>query len=291
MGLCPKIHETEVGTPKSKPTERLALGSPPAYARAAWFARRPGTSLNGMASLTRSARLLRTLIVATCVFPLVQACGRSEPGDYLYNSDGTISVAASSNTGGDSVTTGGTRNTTGGANGRGGSGTGGTRVNPGGGTSVGTGGSTTPGGGRSTVGGSSGQAGSGQGGSGVAGSPSAGTGAGGQPGNPITCGQSVCNSSTQSCCVGLAGATCIGKGQMCGGAVLGCTLNSDCPGNDICCIALTGDISAASSCKARCDNQGSGRDRQLCQTDDECQPPFRFCTATIFGVSVCTRRP
>src|SRR3954466_10258255 len=67
-----------------------------AYARRAWFARRPGTSLSGMASLTRSARLLRTLIVGACVFPLVQACGRSEPGDYLYNSDGTISEAASS---------------------------------------------------------------------------------------------------------------------------------------------------------------------------------------------------
>ena len=247
-----------------------------------------------MASLTRSARLLRTLIVGTCVFPLVQACGRSEPGDYLYNSDGTISVAASSNTGGDSTTTtGGTRNTTGGANS-----TGGTRIIPSGGASTGTGGSgTTPGGGKSSFGGTStgtggtGKAGSGQGGSGVAGSPQAGTGAGGESGNPITCGKDVCDSSSQSCCVGLAGANCIPKNQACGGAVLGCTLNSDCPGNDVCCIALTGDISAASSCKNRCDNMGTGRDRQLCQTDDECLPPFRFCTPTIFGVSVCTRRP
>ncbi len=242
-----------------------------------------------MASLTRSARLLRILIVSTCVLPLVEACGRSEPGDYLYNSDGTISVAASSSTGGDSATTGGTRNTTGGANGRSGSGTGT------GGASVGSGGSSTPGGGKSSFGGSgiggSGKAGSGQGGIGVAGSASAGTGAGGEPGNPITCGQSVCDSSTQSCCVGLAGANCIQKNQACGGAVLGCTLNSDCPGNDVCCIAITGDIRAASSCKARCDNMGNGRDRQLCQADNECLPPFRFCTATIFGVSVCTRRP
>ena len=253
-----------------------------------------------MASLTRSARLLRMLIVGTSVFPLLQACGRSEPGDFLYNSDGTISVAASSSTGGDSFTAGGTRNTTGGANGRGGASAGGGTRNTTGGVSVGTGGASTPGGGRpsggSSVGGTGaggiGKAGSGQGGSGVAGSPQeAGTGAGGSPGHPITCGNDVCDSTVESCCVGLAGALCIKQNQACAGAVLGCTLNADCAGNDICCIAVTGDVSAASSCKARCDNMGTLRERQLCQTDDECAAPFRYCTPTIFGVNVCTRRP
>jgi len=239
--------------------------------------------------------LLRTLIVGACVFPLVQACGRSEPGDYLYNSDGTISEAASSSIGGDAPSRGGTRNTTGGATGRGGTvtaggarpGTAGSSV---GGTSVGG-----VGAGGSSVGGvgvgGTGRGGNAQGGTGVAGSAQAGTGAGGSPGNPITCGADVCDSSVQSCCVGLAGAQCIKKNQACGGAVLGCTLSSDCPGNDVCCISITGDIDAASSCKARCSNMGTGRDRQLCQTADECTAPFRYCTATIFGVSVCTVRP
>jgi len=256
-----------------------------------------------MASLTRSARLLRTLIVATCVLPLAQACGRSEPGDYLYNSDGTISEAGTPSVGGDAVTGGGTRNTTGGTTGRSGSGSGGTRIGTGGsgvttgGTSVGGSGVTTGGtnvGGTGIGGtgvGGTGIGGTGIGGTGVAGSGQAGTGAAGSPGNPITCGADVCDSARQSCCVGLAGAACIKKNAACGGAVLGCTLSSDCPGNDVCCISITGDISAASSCKATCNNMGTGRDRQLCQTDDECRMPFRFCTPTIFGVSVCTRRP
>jgi hypothetical protein len=88
----------------------------------------------------------------------------------------------------------------------------------------------------------------------------------------------------------LAGLGCIRKGQACAGAVLGCTVNADCQGNDVCCVSITGDLADASSCKARCDSGGLGRDRQLCQTDDECAMPFRFCTPTIFGVNICTRR-
>src|SRR5205085_1483799 len=95
---------------------------------------------------------------------------------------------------------------------------------------------------------------------------------------PITCGTQTCDADTQVCCAGLGGIGCIGINQECGGAVLGCTVNEDCSGRDVCCISITGDVNAASGCKASCDTMGMGRDRQLCQTADECRPPFRFCT-------------
>ncbi len=100
---------------------------------------------------------------------------------------------------------------------------------------------------------------------------------------PLSCGTQTCDANAQVCCAGLGGIGCIGINQDCGGAVLGCTVNEDCGGNDICCISITGDVNAASSCKPTCDTMGNGRDRQLCQTADECRPPFRFCTPTIFG--------
>ena len=105
----------------------------------------------------------------------------------------------------------------------------------------------------------------------------------------MTCGNETCDANNEFCCAGF-GLTCLPKGQICNGATLGCTTNADCDGNDICCISITGDASAASSCKAQCDFMGGGRDRQLCQVDGDCRPPFRFCTETIFGVNICTRR-
>jgi hypothetical protein len=238
-----------------------------------------------MASSPRSARLLRALLVASCLFPLVQACGRSEPGDYLYNADGTISEGARGNTtaGRGSTTTGGTRNGTAGASSTGGIGTGATGPIGFGGTAVVGGGGPIPHGGSASVGGRTGTRGTATtGGISSAGAPAE---------SPITCGSQTCDGNTQVCCAGLGGIGCIGINQDCGGAVLGCTVNEDCAGNDICCISITGDVNAASSCKARCDTMGNGRDRQLCQTADECLAPFRFCTPTIFGVNICTRRP
>jgi hypothetical protein len=243
-----------------------------------------------MASLPGSARLLRALVVAACLFPVIQACGRSEPGDYLYNADGTISQGASSNTSAGRSSTGGTRNGAAGANGTGANGTGanGTGAN-GTGATTGVGGRGPIGvGGTIAVGGTGTFPEGGEAGTGVG--AAAGQGGTGNV-TPISCGDEICTAETQSCCAGLAGLACIPKGQSCEGAVLGCTLNADCSGNDICCISITGSIDAASSCKARCDNMGMGRDRQLCQSDDECRMPFRFCTPTIFGVNICTRRP
>jgi hypothetical protein len=223
------------------------------------------------------------------MFPLVQACGRSDPGDYLYNADGTINEGASASTsaGRGSTTTGGTRPGTGGATGTGMGGTGSTSPNGFGGTLVGGSGSI-PGGGTVSVGGVVGTAGT----TGIGGTNHVGgvSSAGAPNVSPITCGSQTCDANTQVCCAGLGGIGCIGINQDCGGAVLGCTVNDDCAGNDICCISITGDVNAASSCKARCDTGGNGRDRQLCQTADDCVAPFRFCTPTIFGVNICTRR-
>lgn len=201
----------------------------------------------------------------------------------MYGSDDPITSAGNSSTAGRGSTTGGTRNGTAGASSTAGRGVGGTRVGFGGAVTGGTG--PFPEGGEPSVGGTT------TGGVGVAGTTSIAGAGGAVSVKPIVCGDETCNASTQSCCAGLAGLSCVGKNQGCEGAVLGCTVNDDCTGNNVCCISITGDINAASSCKARCDNMGTGRDRQLCQTDDECVMPFRFCTPTIFGVNICTRRP
>jgi hypothetical protein len=207
----------------------------------------------------------------------------------LFGSDGTITTGASSSTAGRGSTGGGTRSSTGASSSGGRVGVGGSLGL--GGDFVAGGSGPIPQGGAVSFGGTVSIGGTvSVGGIGVAGFGTAGAG-GGVAVTPITCGDQTCNANTQSCCVGLAGLNCIGKNQDCGGAVLGCTVNSDCAGNGVCCISITGDVADASSCKARCDNMGTGRDRQLCQTADECAPPFRFCTATIFGVNICTRRP
>jgi hypothetical protein len=251
-----------------------------------------------MASVPRSAHILRVLVTGSGLFSLIGACGgRSDTRDYVFNADGTISEGASSNSGasssfGGTPSAGGTNNGHGGTISHGGvSNTGAT--GPNGGTGVVVGGSGPIAGatamGGSAIGGT-GFGGTGFGGTGFGGSPTAGA-AGAPPFTPITCGAQVCDANTESCCAGLGGLNCIAQNQDCNGAVLGCTTNGDCAGNGVCCISITGDVNAASTCKARCNNMGTGRDRQLCQTAADCLDPFRFCTATIFGLNICTRRP
>jgi hypothetical protein len=239
-----------------------------------------------MALLVPSVRWARALVAVTCLFPLVQACGgRSDTEDYLFGSDGTITQGASANVGG-------TRTGVGGHTGIAGNNEGAT--SPIGGTGIGTSGSGPIGGtigvgGAVPIGGTGVVAGAG--GIGVAGTTGIAGAAGMPSGPPISCGAQTCDANQQTCCAGFGGFSCIAKNKTCNGATLGCTTNADCAGTGVCCISITGDADAASSCKARCDNMGAGRDRQLCETDNDCQMPFRFCTATVFGVSICTRRP
>lgn len=252
-----------------------------------------------MAAFRSSVRWIRLSVGGGCALLLAQACGgRSDTRDYLFGPDGTIVEAGSSTTAGEGTgatsavgganSTGGTRTTGGSRN------TGGSGVTTGGAGTVGgaavTGGSGPIGGngtvgGTGTVGGAGPIGGTGIGGTGVA-------GAAGAPNDPtITCGNQDCNARTQQCCATLGGLTCIGANADCNGATLGCTVRSDCDANQVCCFSITGDASAASTCKASCQNMGPGRDRQLCQTAADCRPPFRFCTDTVFGVSICTRNP
>jgi hypothetical protein len=245
-----------------------------------------------MASLPGSTGLLRALIAASCLLPIIGACGgRSDTQDYLFDSDGNISVGASSSSAGRGSTAGGTRST-GGSNGTGARGTiTGGSGSIGGATGISGSGPITGGIGFGGIGvAGSGFGGISMGGVGVAGNAAAGVG-GNPVVNPISCGQETCDGSTQVCCAGLGGFGCLAKNKTCNGAVLSCTTTNDCPANQVCCVALTGDVANASSCKDRCDNMGTGRDRQLCDVDADCSGLFRFCTATIFGINICTRRP
>jgi len=256
-----------------------------------------------MAASFRSARALRALLAASCLFPVVQACGgRSDTEDFLFDTDGAISVAgASANAGrgagssggtraggvGGTIATGATGNTAGAQTG-GASAIGGSGIIEAGQPGVA---GTLAAGGNIGTGGSSGVAGNGVGGTGVAGAGIAGAGGAAPDQTTITCGSDSCNPLTQVCCFS-GGFQCIGEDDACPGAVLNCTTSSDCAGSgQMCCLSITGDAADAASCKMRCDNAGSGRDRQLCEVDGDCQAPFRYCRPTVFGLNICTRRP
>ena len=227
-----------------------------------------------------SVRALRALVVVTCLVPLVQACGgRSDTEDDLYGSGDPITVAGNGSSAGRGGATAGGR----GPGVSGSSAVGGSSV-----AGMSTGGASASGGsvsvaGSLSIGGATGQGGIGTGG----GVPVAGSaGAAGSP--SITCGSEVCDANVESCCLS-GGFHCVRKGKPCAGAVLGCTTRADC-GGDVCCLSITGNVADASSCKPSC-NTGATRDRQLCNMDSDCEPPFRFCTPTVFGVNICTQRP
>jgi hypothetical protein len=227
------------------------------------------------------------LVGACSVLSLVQACGgRSDTEEYLYGADGPITVGATSS-GGSSAVAGSP--TSGGAAGIGASSAIG-GAPPLGGT---TGAAGQPFAGQPSVGGTGvaggGQGGVGQGGVGTAGTAPVAGAAGAPDGPPITCGADVCNGATQSCCAGFGGLQCVEQGETCQGAVLGCTNNSECGAERLCCLSFTGDASAASSCLPQCNTMPGSRDRQLCQVDGDCRRPFRYCTPTVFGVNICTR--
>lgn len=224
------------------------------------------------------------LVGACGVLSLMQACGgRSDTEEYLYGADGPVTVGATSS-GGSSVVAG-SPTSSGGIVGSGASAAFGGASPLGGTTSV----AGQPSAGQSSVGGT-GVAGGGQGGVGTAGTaPVAGAGGSTDGGPLITCGADVCNGGTQSCCAGLGGLQCVEQGETCQGAVLGCTNNAECGGELLCCLSFTGDASAASSCLPQCNTMPGSRDRQLCQADEDCRPPFRYCTPTVFGVNICTR--
>jgi hypothetical protein len=250
---------------------------------------------------SRAHRLPRASLAAGIVLLLAQGCGgRSDTEEYLFGVEGPGTAGSRPGTGG--VASAG-RPSTGGAAGVG-------AMGGGGGASAGFG-ATSPSGGVMGVAGTLAIGGTafggiGQGGSITGGAASVGgtltmggfgpvggtapsAGAGGASEEPtISCGAGLCDTGTQTCCAGLGGLQCLDGGAVCQGAVLGCTTNGDCDAG-VCCLSFTGDSSAASSCRPACSTMGGTRDRQLCQTDQDCRMPFRYCTPTVFGVSICTR--
>jgi hypothetical protein len=233
-----------------------------------------------MPSLLRPRRFLGLITGAVLLLPLLQACGgRSDTEDYVFGSDGTAATGTGANGSGATTSTGARpgddpgqgangsgadgSGASGGASSTGGKATGGTRP-------IGEGGVGTAG---------VGTAGTGQGGSGTAGAP---------PGPGVSCGGETCT-SREKCCAGFAGFACIPESDECAGAVLSCSNSDDCPGGTVCCLkVIEAEVGSGSQCKAACLGTGPQRERQLCQSDDEC--PFNHCRPTVFGVSVCTRR-
>src|SRR6478752_5481801 len=174
-----------------------------------------------MAASFRSARALRVLLAVSCSFPVLQACGgRSDTEDFLFDTDGTISVAgASANAGRGASSSGGRRPGSGGTVATGAaSNTAGTAI--GGAGSLGGSGiieagqpgtaGTLPLGGRVGTGGS----GVGTGGTALAGS--GGIGAAGAPSDTISCGSQRCQALTETCCLS-GGFQCIPEDATCAG--------------------------------------------------------------------------
>lgn len=219
------------------------------------------------------------------LLPLLQACGgRSDTEDYLFGSDPNGATGTGANGTGASPSTGA---------GPGSEGAQGTGANGSGANGSGANGSGASGGASSTGGNASGGSGpigeGGVGGSDVGGTGQAGSGSAGAPPGPgVSCGGATCNTD-QKCCAGFGGFGCIPESQDCTGAVLNCSNSDDCPGSTVCCLKVVeAEVGSGSQCKAACLGMGPQRERQLCQSGDEC--PFGFCRPTVFGVSVCTRR-
>jgi hypothetical protein len=244
-----------------------------------------------MPSLLRPRRFLGLITAGVLLLPLLQACGgRSDTEDYLFGSDGTAATGTGADGSGASSSTGarpgddepGQGATGTGADGSGADGSGANGSGASGGASS-TGGKAS--GGTRPIG----EAGSSQGGVGTAGTGQAGSGtAGAPPGPGVSCGGETC-SSREQCCAGFAGFACIPLSDECAGAVLSCSNSDDCPGATVCCLkVIEAEVGSGSQCKAACLGMGPQRERQLCQSDDEC--PFNHCRPTVFGVSVCTRR-
>jgi hypothetical protein len=229
-----------------------------------------------MPLLPHFAGSLRAPGLICCVIVALQACGRSDVGDYYFDDElpngGSVGLGGASNTagkrptGGKSPGQGGTSNMTAGSSAVGGAAVGGAA----------TGGAAT---------GGAASAGTNQGGFAQAGTSVGGTG----QVVPITCGGQICDALTETCCATLGGFGCIPEFQECSGALLNCGSSSDCGGQGVCCLQLIGEVDATADCKSECEGMGPGRERRLCTEDSECSPNRPFCRDTTFGIRVCTR--
>jgi hypothetical protein len=100
----------------------------------------------------------------------------------------------------------------------------------------------------------------------------------------IQCGQTTCAAATEDCCLSFQGATCVPRGGACQGATLECTGSNNCS-IGVCCGSFGGGGggAAGTTCEPAC----SGRQVQLCATDQEC-PEGEQCRSAVVGLSVCS---
>jgi hypothetical protein len=99
----------------------------------------------------------------------------------------------------------------------------------------------------------------------------------------IPCGAVTCDSTSQECCFGHAGGSCIPKGGACdGGITLTCSGPEDCPvAGDVCCAeASSGGAGASCTTEAACHGL------ILCQTDEDC-PDMERCEMVLEGYKIC----
>jgi hypothetical protein len=132
--------------------------------------------------------------------------------------------------------------------------------------------------------------------------PPPGTSSGGSSGTTpapgIACGKTSCNSSTQECCLSLAGggpgsvsSACTAKGSCASGVALSCSSAASCAAGQVCCLGQS-NSGASAECKTSCGGgggpggPGGNFSVQLCNADPEC-PKNQECEPLQFGLKAC----
>lgn len=129
------------------------------------------------------------------------------------------------------------------------------------------------------------------------------------PSGTVACGSSACNVATEQCCVTFGGGgpgsgpgadgACVPVGKCNGDIALSCASGKNCPGGQVCCADLNGDVASA-TCQTTCVGgfgpgapppPGPAGDGsvQLCASDSEC-PKGMTCRQTPLGFGVCQPR-
>lgn len=105
----------------------------------------------------------------------------------------------------------------------------------------------------------------------------------------IPCGNSVCDSAGQACCLTQNGDFCVGLDEGCPGIELTCTGAATCGSNELCClVGSMGNIGSECVADAQCPNgPGPGNNGvQLCESSAEC-PQGKVCEPNMFGILRC----
>ncbi|WP_394837759.1 hypothetical protein LVJ94_12680 [Pendulispora rubella] len=106
----------------------------------------------------------------------------------------------------------------------------------------------------------------------------------------LVCGNQVCNTDEQYCCLVDGGATCNSpEAGACRGIEVGCDEQPDCDteGGDVCCgTAKGGDVSAECKPASQCSNPFESR--RICKTNAECGDADKCVTQPCKGIIIST---